>query len=56
MSKKWHPDKNRDKGAKDRFVVRAIYRYIYIHTYTHMFINLDHWIVLHAIKQYTYTT
>ena len=33
MSKKWHPDKNRDKGAKDRFVVRAIY--IYIHTYLH---------------------
>ena len=40
MSKKWHPDKNRDKGAKDRFVVRAIYIYIYTYILTHTCLSI----------------
>lgn len=28
MSKQWHPDKNKDKGAKARFVVSFIYLFL----------------------------
>ncbi len=28
MSKVWHPDKNKDAGAKDRFLVRAFYHFL----------------------------